>query len=159
MFQSLFEDQIVFDDYYTAREYYTQSIKNNTKCPSLYTIDGYFIPGSLYPFIWTSDLLSKNTTKPKFKIKLFNIENGDDHFVSDKDSVSEKSKSNKEEEENDSHHSAEEEESNFPKIGRELDSPSPRDAKIEDESPAEDDSFLNRRNISNLILISSCLMA
>jgi len=119
----------------------------------------------MYPFIWTPDLLSVSSkNKPKFKIKLFNIENGDDHF-SDKDSVSEKSKSNKEEEENDSHHSAEEEESNFPKIGRELDSPPPRRdaevlnvAKIE-ESP-EDDSFLNRRNISNLILISSsCLMA
>jgi len=165
LFRSLIQDQIVFDDYNTASEYYTQSIKENTKCPSLHTIDGYFIPGSMYPFIWTPDLLSVSSkNKPKFKIKLFNIENGDDHF-SDKDSVSEKSKSNKEEEENDSHHSAEEEESNFPKIGRELDSPPPRRdaevlnvAKIE-ESP-EDDSFLNRRNISNLILISSsCLMA
>ena len=143
MFQSLFEDQIVFDDYYTAREYYTQSIKNNTKCPSLYTIDGYFIPGSLYPFIWTSDLLSISSNGPKFKIKL----------------ESESEKINNQEKNSHNYGCSEDEDEISSTCG---------DAGVLDvvekivESP-EDDSFLNRSNISNfsmIVLISSyCLIS
>lgn len=164
LFLSLIQDQIVFDDYNTARQYYNQSIKENTKCPSLHTIDGYFIPGSANPLIWTSELLSVSANKPKFKIKLLKNEEEECDRLSDEDiSVSKESDSERSDSEKDREQNGVGVISEKEPPTRLVDSSPPRDAEVLnvakiEESP-EDDSFLNRRNISNLILISSCFIA